>query len=645
MAQIRSEPDLGRSILTPQPSKRKPTAKRTGILFPVGHGEARNTPSACNDKPQEVTKNAIPLGNYWPMRLSDTTATSEARNGKPQYVAPTAKMVSSQPREERAATPPYTGKGKGRATEVVSKQTPSPTVGKENAFNQADPMLTSDIFTNSQALAVEDARRRQEEVDRLESKRDREDEDFCHSGASQDDSQTQEWYELHETPRRRSRRTTDDSIVDMPTLQQDTVQSNAAQPKPAQQLPLQQKQQIPQKPAQQKHTSTKQVADQHTITQQRQQAPVQPMPQLQEPVQQPMIQQKQQAQEVQFQQWQPPGQNQQRQQQQQQQQSESRKRKADTESPSEQPRLSPITRNATLPGIPTVLTGEVQPRISDRHNNKRFDFLKASSQAQRRTAVKAIRRYWSITEDQLMDLPYAPRRTYEQGNPVMTPLNWNTKLLEAVVDLAKLTKGDFAEACNIASAAFEEFGRLRGAKQLTDEILERALAMQHQGRSGAQRPAEPASAQESAGNRRQSAPSGTSTRQPAVQECQSPDNIHVSRQLPTRPSLIVKLPVCLQIPPVQDSSPAAAYPSPPARPVKSEHVVPIMQEVNLTEADEGSSSGDEHLNLESERKILEYRLAIIKEKLDIDARKKKERERRAARARLAGGSAGEPLLV
>jgi hypothetical protein len=71
-----------------------------------------------------------------------------------------------------------------------------------------------------------------------------------------------------------------------------------------------------------------------------------------------------------------------------------------------------------------------------------------------------------------------------------------------------------------------------------------------------------------------------------------------------------------------------------------------MQQEGLNH-DEGESSGsEERLNLESRRKILEHELAIVQLKLDIDdRRKKKERERKATRARQPGDSVHEPLLV
>ena len=53
----------------------------------------------------------------------------------------------------------------------------------------------------------------------------------------------------------------------------------------------------------------------------------------------------------------------------------------------------------------------------------------------------------------------------------MKPLNWNTKLLEAVVQLANVTKGDFPKARLIADEAFKKIGRPNGAKQLNDVIL------------------------------------------------------------------------------------------------------------------------------------------------------------------------------
>jgi hypothetical protein len=113
--------------------------------------------------------------------------------------------------------------------------------------------------------------------------------------------------------------------------------------------------------------------------------------------------------------------------------------------------------------------------------------------------VKTIKKAWIITDEQLMELPYAPRLTYERAQPVIKPLSWNTKLLEAVVQLARMTKDNFPRACVIAEEAFEQIGRPCGAKQLTDEILLTGLIPQQLGSGNAQVSA-------GASNRRQSAP-------------------------------------------------------------------------------------------------------------------------------------------
>ena len=219
-------------------------------------------------------------------------------------------------------------------------------------------------------------------------------------------------------------------------------------------------------------------------------------------------------------------------------------------------------------------------------------------------------------------------------------------MLEAVALLADGTKGKFSDACVFADIAFEEVGRPGGAKQLTAEILLGKLFPQNPGSGSAQASAGITSVQQSTSGRRQSAPSGAPTKELAVEGRQSPDHIAVSGQIPSRPSLVVKLPVNAQSPPQPATGTVTAYPSPPAPPIKSEPVVPIMLQEGLDNDDGETSGSEERLNLESKRQILEYELAIVQLKLDIDDRKKrKERERKAARARQPGGSVEKALLV
>ena len=85
----------------------------------------------------------------------------------------------------------------------MSNKASSPVHSNDDTFKQAGPVLTSDVLLDSQQLALEDAKRYQEEVDRYESQRDREDTDFLDPGSQEDGSQTQE--DLFESPRRRSR--------------------------------------------------------------------------------------------------------------------------------------------------------------------------------------------------------------------------------------------------------------------------------------------------------------------------------------------------------------------------------------------------------------------------------------------------------
>lgn len=549
MAQIRNEPDLGRSMFTPQPSRQMPTARRTGNLFPVGYGRVENASTPAQDRPR--------------------------------YTALTAKMIPQSAHQDHAATPSYSGKGKGPATSPVINRpnvATTPSAEEHGDSKPAAPILTSDVLPNSQALAKEAERRYQEEVDRLESQRDRQDGTFA---APEEDSQTQDDFE--ESPRTRAKRTV-------------ARESTADAPPAAQRSPIQQP------PVQRPH------------------------------VQQPPARQEQQPQQVHHQEQPLP-----------------RKRKADDENPLKNPRQSP---GATVPPStrPRVIIPKRKTRrqVSERHNNKRFELLKPESQVRRRFAVQDIKNYWSITDDQLMTLPFAPRHTTEQDQPIMKPLNWNSKLLAAVAQLAMNTRDNFAIACAFAEQAFMAFGRAIGANQLTADILLKAIAAQHatsnKGRQAAQAVSDSASPREPASEILQNAVGSTSPRQPANDDCHSVSGSTLPQQPASRPSLIVRLPMAAQTP-QQPASPALAQPSPLAFPMKSEQVVPILQREIPTPDDSESSGTEERLNLESERKILKYRLAIVQEQIALDDRTKKAKERRAARAKQLGTSADEPVVV
>jgi hypothetical protein len=626
MAQVRSEPNFGRCILTPQPPRQRATAKRTGNMFPVGH-EPNNTSATSVDKLLHAVATEVPVRNRGSINHGNTTTTpsTATSNDTPTHVAPMAKMESSQKRRDREAAVARSGKGKGRATSPVSRKTSSTTTpgGNGGASGKTELLLTSDILPDPQQLD----KRYQEEVDRLESQRDREDTDFSYPG-TQEDSQTQELNNSYDTPRRRSRIAARDSETDMRSLQMDSAQRKSTQPaQPAQ-------------PKAARQTPAKQI--QLPVQQKPQQVPVQHTP-----AQQPAVQQTLPAQQPPIQQVRPA-----RQQQQQQPLPQSRKRKADTENAPQHPRLSPSARSAISPITPNAPTREVQPdhkpMISGRHNNRRFELCKPESQTRREDAVKAIKKLWRITDDRLMELPFAPRLMYERGQPIMRPLDWNTKLLQTLVQLANMTKGNFPKACVIAEDAFEKLGRPCGAKQLTDKILLTRLSPQHPESGNVQASASATSVEQPASDCHRGAPISASNGKPAIAGRQSPDEIVVSRQLRTRPSLVVKLPMGRQdqpLPASSETSPAAAYPSPPARPIKSEHVVPIMQQEDLNHDDGDSSGSEERLHLESKQKILKHKLAIVKEEMAIEIRNRKWRERKAAKARQPGASVDTALLV
>jgi hypothetical protein len=750
----RPEPFLGRSILTPQPSKHRATAKRTGNLFPVGRSAtgAGSTPSIPQDRPR--------------------------------YVAPTANMAPNAAQQDDEATPSYSGKGKGRATSPKAAQPSSTTttttleegeILSQEAYD-AKPILTSDVHPDSQQLAMEAARRIQEEVDRIESQRDREDRDFSLT-APEGESQTQEYLEFNETPRRRSRRRADDNDDDdakmPPALQTVGPTPLATRPKPAQQPSVQQRQQGPSKPRreplghqkppgqpQQQQSTVDELRAKVRALETSARAPLGPQsvprPQqrqstvdgLRARLLVPEISAREQ-QQPQMHRLSLQGLSMQAQQQDrvrellQQQQSVPQKRKATTESPSEPPQKSPKATNKTplnqpdamasvseqpfnlpsptdyrtiserivadarwkaylaraVPGVhqkygnsaptrpqeaqqagdqpavpdmheqhdpsTTTPTQETQQaknrRTHERHNNKRFELLKPHSQAQRRNALKTILKTWSITEEQLKTLPFAPRQ-WQQGHLVMNPLDWNGKLLDAVAVLASETKTKFTRGCEIARLTFETLGPDTRAKQLNAEIVSKAVSALRIARDGRPDPRQRAS-----GNR-QGAAGGPSTDNASatlpsesgdahsnvasadsrtVSDHSSANTSSSPNQVASKPSLIVKLPMPQQAPPAPRPSPpaAAAHSAPATPPIKTEQVVPIMVRDVPAHDDGHSSSSDERLNLESTRKILMHQLAIVQEQIALDERKKKERERKAKRKTQLGSSRDEPVVL
>jgi hypothetical protein len=90
--------------------------------------------------------------------------------------------------------------------------------------------------------------------------------------------------------------------------------------------------------------------------------------------------------------------------------------------------------------------------------------------------------------------------------------------------------------------------------------------------------------------------------------------------------------------------PTAAQPSPSARPIKSEQVVPIMQPDISIDNDSYALETESLLILASQRKILMHQLAIVQEQIALDARKKKLREK-SAKGEQLGASANDLVVV
>lgn len=262
-----------------------------------------------------------------------------------------------------------------------------------------------------------------------------------------------------------------------------------------------------------------------------------------------------------------------------------------------------------------------------KHKNTRFEMLKSHSKSQRKEVLRSIRSHWKISEDKLMELPFVPRRTTEVNHPIVRPLDWNTPLLQALEQLACSTKRDFAWGCNAAKEAFESESFLNGATQLTSEIVNVAVkkiqgvtpgrqqAGQATGDVASPRQPIPAPAQQGPAKH---------DRRHTIGSAENPASAGPSRSATRAPP-----------------SPAVSHTS---LPIKVEHAVPGAQSGHPVSDDE-SSGAEDRLELESNARILEWKLMIVRERLAADERKRGEKERKASRLRQHGGSVDDALLL
>lgn len=323
----------------------------------------------------------------------------------------------------------------------------------------------------------------------------------------------------------------------------------------------------------------------------------------------------------------------------------------------------------------TKTTPAKKPRRSTNkvhHNNQTFVSLKIASKTKRTDALKRIKSVWKITEEKLMDLPFAPRRTTDPGHPVIKPLDWNNPLLEALVDLALLTPRQFERACTAAKEAFETESLFNGATQLTSEFVKVAIRriqsassdrenprhVQHQSadvasaKRPAARPDQPrppkdgnvagSTPAERLGDR--SAPASKAV--PRSDQQSSLEQGLATSNSPTRAAVGHSEPVAASRTATRTPlSPAASPTSLPIHPIKVEQAASGAQQTGYTWDSEPSGSQEDRLEWESKMKIHEYEIAILREKLANDDRKRKEKEKKAARLRQHGGSVGDALLM
>lgn len=300
------------------------------------------------------------------------------------------------------------------------------------------------------------------------------------------------------------------------------------------------------------------------------------------------------------------------------------KRKADVESPLEHIQHPFNGTGVTLSRLHHATDAESEPYHkrykSERHYNKQFTKLKPESQSKRKQYIKSILKFWKINLEQLMTFPYAPRRTV-----VLQPLDWNSALLEALAQLALVTKGDFAKGCDFARDALER-SSIKGTKQITAKILLSAIAQQETASGGSD--ASPHQLVGSSSDRRD-ARSKTLSVQP-----------------PNPPSPTVHSPDTTgQAPPSPAASPVAAPALPSANAIKSEPTDATAQHDIAMQFGSQSSVTEERLDLESRAKILSYQLATVREQMKMNERRKRDRERKAARTGRLGGSASQPLVL
>jgi len=247
------------------------------------------------------------------------------------------------------------------------------------------------------------------------------------------------------------------------------------------------------------------------------------------------------------------------------------------------------------------------------HRNTRYENLKPASQAKRKQAVETLKSIWTITDARLMDLPSAPRRTTDFGRPIMAPLDWNIPLLQALVQLAEVTKGDFVRACAAATEAYQHESLFNGATQLNAEIV--AVAVGGLRGGGLQR----ASAM----------PSGT-PRPVAVTTTAAPAPSAGSQRAPPSPA----------------ATPVASPAVSPKVSVKIESQTQSFGPRRSTFALDEESSGAEDIDiLEAKARLrkIEYDLAC--ERVRVSKLERKKRQGDVERMRLHGGSAEDALCL
>lgn len=552
MAQLHDEPRLGRCILTPKTSKRKPIE--------------------------------IPAGNWWAVEPNQADSTSTTFSARPRYVAPTAKMAPSPVQTDNAEMRSYSGKGKAQVTLPLLNQTSAPNTVIDATSACEKPILESDLQSDSQEHAFEEARRYQAQVDRVERRRDREDTTFN----PMNDSQTQNVSQAHDTPRKRARKAAGSRAVQVPPVHKVVAQPQQAQQSAVQQqTSAQRKQQVPSVPQKRKADLDVPLENIQPPTNYTRATSSRP------PVAattNPDSEQKRYASDRHH---------------------NKRFRLLKPESQSKRKQyLKTITKHWKITSG-QLMTFPYAPRRTTEPGQPILEPLDWNSGLLEAVAQLALR-----TKGDFAKACKFAKDAFDRSSPK------GTKQLTAKVLLSSIAEQE--------NGSGQEGAGTTLTQQHASETLQGSNGVQgagvgHQGGRGDVAPYQAAGAS----GVRCDARSKTLSQQPSSPTSPTAKSTATTGQAPPSPA----------------ASPVTAPASLPADAIKREPADAVAQQDDSMKFGSQSSGTEERLTLESKERILSYQLAIVREQLETNERQKREKERRAARTRQLGSSPSQPLVL